>query len=55
MPVAPIPTQFAVGDVVLWKGFELIVVDLKPGIVEALSPQWRVSAPPTDFVREGAA
>ena len=43
-------TPYALGDLVVWKGIELVVIDIKDnGDLETLSPTLRVTAPPTDF------
>jgi signal peptidase I len=41
---------FHVGDLVVWKSIQLVVIEIKDnGMVEALSPTMRVTALPSEF------
>jgi hypothetical protein len=48
-PVAE-PAVLGVGSKVMWRGFELTIVEMKAdGSIEAWSPVFRVTAVPTEF------
>lgn len=50
MMTATVAVPWGIGDTVIWKGFELIVISVAPdGHTEAISPIWRVSADSSDF------
>lgn len=54
-PANPVPSppqgpQFSVGDLVTWKSFQLVVIELKEdGTLDAMSPTMRVNDIPANF------